>query len=131
MESIVATQSRRAEPGQTHGSDSIAENSRRRLRAIGLAIIVSALALAACGKSPEQIESAFQGIEKGSLASEVRDRLGEPDRIETSPQIPDLEHWKYLGGKLTVSVLQGRVLGKFDAGPINAPLPDAPEAPAP
>ncbi len=90
------------------------------------AILIGGLSLGllgACGKSPEDIAAGFGKIEKGTLATEVRALLGEPERIESSPQIPDLEHWKYNEGRLTVSLLQGRVLGKFDTGSSEPALP--------
>jgi hypothetical protein len=74
-----------------------------------------------CGKSPAEIEAGFAAIEKGMLSEEVRQRMGEPETTGSSPRIPDLEHWKYAGGKLTVSIHQGRVLGKFNAD-ASAPM---------
>jgi hypothetical protein len=88
-----------------------------------LSLALSLAFTGACGKSAADIESGFQAIEKGTLATEVRDLLGPPERVESSPQIPDLEHWKYDQGRLTVSLLQGRVLGKFDTGPADPTLP--------
>ena len=96
------------------------------------AILIGGLSLGllgACGKSAEDIAAGFGKIEKGTLATEVRALLGDPERIESSPQIPDLEHWKYNGGRFTVSLLQGRVLGKFDTSPSEPALPVLDQAP--
>ena len=90
----------------------------RRARLLLFALLLGLLlTTTSCGRSPAEMETSFGEIEKGMLAAEIRDRLGEPERVESSPQIPDLEHWKYFEDRFTVSLLQGRVLGKFDAGP--------------
>lgn len=117
MQSIVLSHRLPPEPTTT------AARTRFGKLAGVLAVLLLALAgLGACGKSPDQIRTSFETIEKGSLATDVRQLLGDPERIESSPQIPDLEHWKYNEGRLTVSLLQGRVLGKFDADPTDPTL---------
>lgn len=93
-----------------------------------LLALLSLVSTAACGPSDAEIAQAFAAIQKGDLAAAVAERLGQPEREESNPQIPDLVHWKYLNGRLTVSMLQGRVLGKFDAGSKDPrqPLPADP-----
>ncbi|MCR9141226.1 MAG: hypothetical protein NXI24_03175 [bacterium] len=95
----------------------------RNILTVAAALVMLSTFSAACGKSAEDVAASFETVEKGALATDVRNLLGEPERVESSPQIPDLEHWKYNGGRLTVSLLQGRVLGKFDAGPTDPTLP--------